>query len=406
MGTYGLTYDEYLESVSNPDKDKFAHRYAGRIRPDPVIKSDADLIREFLDERISSAGIVGATAKAEAGFLCSISRSFPDFKKMNTKTASSAFSSLRHGMKQNSARRAMQVFRTFIQWMHDEKINTNIDLEKIKKIRSPAPNYDTKKASDMLTGKEVNDLISACKNDRDRAIISLLYEGSLRPIEIISATWGDLNFDRYGAQFTTSKKTGKPRYIRLILAAPYLLKWKNNYPGKITNDSPLFVSAKRPTKALTRPGLKTIFDVILSNSNIDKKISPYYLRHSRITAMQREEIPDSVIKLQAWGSVRSNMLATYSHLVNNDVDRILLTRAGIVTEMEKENDDSLKSRQCPNCGKIHTPTTKFCDDCGTGLTKEAKDERQMSLNKVRELAQNMTKEQLVEAMSIALARGK
>jgi hypothetical protein len=123
--------------------------------------------------------------------------------------------------------------------------------------------------------------------------------------------------------------------------------------------------------AITQSGIKTLFYGLLNKAEITKKISPYYLRHSRITSMIADEIPQSVVMLQAWGNLSSKMMSTYTHLQNADIDRILLTRAGVVTEDIKRDDTILKPRQCPNCGKVHTPTTRFCDECGTALTGEA-----------------------------------
>lgn len=371
MASFGASYNEFLEAAATPGLVKFTKRYNGRPAPAPVLKSDTELIRKHLDEAVVN-GLGEASAKTSASYLCAVSRQFPDFRKMDTHRAGAAFSALRVGMKPNSARRAMQILRMFLRWMNDEKINTNIDLKKIQKIKPPKQSYDTKQASNMLTGKEISLLIETAENDRDKALIAMIFEGSLRPIEAVEARWGDLNFDKYGAQFTTSKKTGIPRYIRLIMSAPYLLKWKNIYPGRATNDSHIFVSLNIPHGPIKRPTIKSTFDVLLKKSGITKKVTPYYLRHSRITSMIADEIPDSVVKLQAWGSLRSNMLSTYAHLQNHDVDRILLGRAGVITESETVKDESLKPRQCSFCGKIHTPTTRFCDECGKPLTDEAR----------------------------------
>jgi len=65
------------------------------------------------------------------------------------------------------------------------------------------------------------------------------------------------------------------------------------------------------------------------------------------------------------------MMGTYTHLSNADIDRVMLTRAGITT-IETKKDESLKPLQCSHCGKVHEPTAKFCIECGTPLTKEAK----------------------------------
>jgi len=367
---FGTSYIEFLEAAINPSDKKFTKRYNGRQRPGAIQKADANLIKKYLDECVTN-GLTEGSAKTSASYLAGIARQCPGLQTMDTQAAQAALTHIRQNMKANSARRAFGIMRAFIHWMNDEKVNTGIDLTKIQKVKTPKPDLTTKKASDMLSGKEITRLIEAAGNDRDKAMIAMMFEGSLRPIEVSAATWEDLNFDKYGAQFTTSKKTGKARYIRLIMGAPYLLAWKNRCPTATSGDAPIFVSFKNPHQQLTRGGIYANFMIILKKSGIKKNISPYYLRHSRITAMIADGIPDSIVKKQAWGSLTSNMLATYAHLTDTDVDKILLTRAGIIT-IETNKDESLKSRQCPHCGKINLPTSHFCDECGTGLTAEAK----------------------------------
>lgn len=399
---YGTSYIEFLEVAINPSDKKFEKRYQGRQLPGSILKADALLIKRFLDEAVMN-GLTPATAKTSASYLAGISRVSPGLEGMDTTGAGLAISNIRQNMKPNSARRAMGILKQFIRWMNDEQINTGIDLSKLQKIKPPRADTATKRASDMLSGDEIMKLIETAGNDRDRAMIAMIFEGSLRPVEASTAVWGDLNFDKYGCQFTTNKKTGKPRYIRLIMAAPYLLAWKNRYMLPITNESPIFISFKTPHQQLTRGGIYYIFMDILKRSGISKKISPYYLRHSRITAMIADGIPDSIVKKQAWGDLRSNQLATYAHLTDTDVDRILLTRAGIITADEKK-DESLKSRQCPHCGKIHTPTTKFCDECGTPLTKDAEKARDDLVPQIE--SEEFTREDIDKAMAVLRAMQK
>jgi len=397
MTSYGASYKEFLEAAITPGLEKYQKRYNGRPKPAPVQKNDAVLIEKYLTE-CETNGLNPATLKTSASYLCVASRISPGFLEMDTNKAGTIFNAIRQGMKPNSARRAMSILRGFLNWMNEEKINTKIDLKRIQKIKFPKPDTSTKVASNMLTGKEIGLLIEAAGNDRDKAMVAMIYEGCLRPIEAVEATWADLNFDKHGAQFTTNRKTGISRYIRLIMASPYLLKWKNNYPGKITNGSRIFVSLNEPHAPITRPTVKSTFDILLKKSGIQKKVTPYYLRHSRITTMQDEEIPDSVIKLQAWGHQRTNQLATYSHIGNKSVDRILLTRAGIITDTEKTKEESLNPRQCPHCGKVHTPTTRFCDECGTPLTGQAKQSQRDIMTVIDE--KEYTAEDIDKAMKI------
>lgn len=64
--------------------------------------------------------------------------------------------------------------------------------------------WSTKKPTDMLTKKQVLLAIEACTNSRDRAMISMLYDGSLRPVDLRKLTWEDVIFDEYGALIWTT----------------------------------------------------------------------------------------------------------------------------------------------------------------------------------------------------------
>ena len=119
--------------------------------------------------------------------------------------------------------------------------------------------------------------------------------------------------------------------------------------------------------------------------------------------MIADEIPESIVKTQGWGSVNSRMLGTYTHLSNADVDRVLLTRAGITTADTKK-DESLKPRQCSHCGKVHTPTRKFCDECGTPLTKEAEKARDDLVPQIE--AEDFTRDEIDKAISVLKALQK
>ena len=45
--------------------------------------------------------------------------------------------------------------------------------------------------------------------------------------------------------------------------------------------------------------------------------------------MVTQKIPESVIKLQAWGNIATPMMATYTHLSNDQMDDVLLEAAGV-----------------------------------------------------------------------------
>ncbi len=111
----------------------------------------------------------------------------------------------------------------------------------------------TKVASDLLTTEEITAMVGACTRSSERAIIMMLYEGGFRIGEIGGMKWGDLTFDKWGVIANVNFKTGKPRYVRLIMSREALAKWKNDYPAKpVTNEMPVFIT-EHQTHSLTGP---------------------------------------------------------------------------------------------------------------------------------------------------------
>ncbi len=198
MEYYGLEVMDYLKEAVNP------RPYRNRPVPKPVSQEDADLIEEFVSDLSGTQGIKPSTAKVTATYLCMFAREAPGFRTLKTSKVVSTISMFRGKFKQNTMMRLIPVTKRFLTWLVKEGHNSTLDLEKVKEIKAPGLDLENRKASEMLTADEIQKMIRVCKNSRDRALLALLYEGALRPIEIVKATWGDVKFDKHGAQFNTN----------------------------------------------------------------------------------------------------------------------------------------------------------------------------------------------------------
>lgn len=243
-------------------------------------------------------------------------------------------------------------------------------LKAIHGLERPDADMMTKTRADLLTESEIKKMVEACDSTRDRCIIMMLYDGGFRIGEIGKLTWRQIAFDQYGAVVNVDEKTGTPRYVRLLASAPYIAKWKDDYPFDPTGDNLVFVShQKKPL------GYNTIYRQIrriAERAGIRTKVHPHIFRHSRVTALMEKKIPESIIKKMMWGSLTSDMLARYGHLVSTSTDDALLESAGI-RRTERKEDNALAPRQCPVCHLINAPTSRFCSQCGTSLTEEARE---------------------------------
>lgn len=243
-----------------------------------------------------------------------------------------------------------------------------------------------KKASDMLTKEEVTRLIQAGSNFRDRALVSVLYDGGLRPIECACMKWEDLKFDDYGAVLNTSEKTGKPRYIRLTLSVP-ALKELRTYADKTGAVFKAFNHGRPPGKWSHAPGetpglsphrINDLIQELATIAGITKRVHAHLLRHSRATHLLEDGVSESVIKMIFWGSIDTPMLATYAHVSNRHIDDEMLGNAGIKKSSIEVKKSSLKPVQCPECHTINLPGSRICSTCGIGFTDEARIEYKMA----------------------------
>jgi len=92
-------------------------------------------------------------------------------------------------------------------------------------------------------------MLNACFTSRDRALISMLYEGGFRVKELGTLTWEQVTFDDHGLIVNVNMKTEKPRYVRMVASAPLLAQWKNDYPCAISPQGMVFISnLRRPLK--------------------------------------------------------------------------------------------------------------------------------------------------------------
>ncbi len=262
------------------------------------------------------------------------------------------------------------ILRFFLKWMI-EKGFSKIPLKELDMIKDPKRPGTVRKSSDLLTKEELEALIRACRRDVDRALIYTAYEGALRPGEVCQLRWQDLVFDDDGVKMNVEFKTRKPRYIRLVMAKEHLARWRANYPGDPIGEALVFLS--RFGHPFVHSTLTKQLQNIARRAGITKKITPHLLRHCRVTDLISSGAQESIVSLMCWGSVGSQMMKKYLHLSGVQVDDEIARLYGIRPAGRPKKGEEFKPRQCPSCGEVSSPTTRFCSHCGRSLTGEARD---------------------------------
>jgi|GEM_PF-1062035 integrase len=277
----------------------------------------------------------------------------------------------------NYRRQMISAFKWVSKWLAER--GHDIKIEKVDKIKLPRPQWKTKTPEDMLTQDEVYQAIDACQNPRDACLVAMLFDASCRSIELLSLTWGSVNFDPRGAKFSTNRKTGYKRDIRLTFSVPYLVKWKDQYPGEPTGNNPVFVTwykmdGRTRNREMTKDALDRVM-IRLRERTGNQKLKPGIFRPSKISADVADGYDLPYVMLKNWGNLKTGMIDLYTNISSDYIDRQALEMAGLEKALVKEKRKDLgklKPIECPFCEFINVPTAQFCIECGQPITPEAR----------------------------------
>jgi integrase/recombinase XerD len=269
--------------------------------------------------------------------------------------------------KQNTINTYIRIVKPFLLWLVENDYN-KLPEKKLQKIKAPPVDRHTTNPDEIITTQEILDMLTACQNSRDRALLSTLYESGCRIGELALLTWRDLIFDKYGVRlYITDTKTKKRRYARLTMSLQYLSTWKCDTTDSFP-DARVFVNlkSKEPLEYYT---VVRLLERVRSRAGISRRITPHLFRKSRITHMVAQNYQESVIKQSMWGNLSTEMFSTYVCLAEQDIDAEILDKAGI--ERKSDIPNPLAPIPCPNCHHVNPPTSDWCNQCGMALSTTA-----------------------------------
>jgi len=249
---------------------------------------------------------------------------------------------------------------------------------------------------DLLSREEVQDLIEACTNNRDKALISVLYESGTRIGELLSLGLNNVSFDDKGVIVQVYGKTGSRR-IRLIESERHLRNWIQDHPAD-DQKAPLWVKVEQfegDFSKLRYGAVRGMLKKKAEKAGIDKnKVFPHNFRHSRATELANDLTEAQMCEYFGWVQ-GSDQPATYVHLSGRDIDKEILNLHGIKTEDQEEE----KPKRCHVCGKINPPSEDYCRNCMRPLSREAAekaDKAEESMNSLQDwmIENDVSKEEL------------
>ncbi|MGC9208794.1 MAG: tyrosine-type recombinase/integrase [Nitrososphaeria archaeon] len=244
-----------------------------------------------------------------------------------------------------------KILKRFIKWLKTGSLDKSVPFPpEVSWIQVEVKPNERKKI-EVLTDDEIESMIKAAGNARDRALIAVLAEGGFRIGEILPARIKDVTFDERGARIVVTGKTG-PRIVRLITSAAALAKWIEEHPRSRDPDAFLWPSLSPNRKHVDRPlsyqKAARILKEIARKAGVQKRIYPHLFRHTAATRDSRYLSDRELILKYGWAG-DSSMPGTYAHLSGADLDdKLLAIYAGRPVETIRPKFAPII---CPKCGQ-------------------------------------------------------
>ncbi len=187
---------------------------------------------------------------------------------------------------------------------------------------------------EILTVPEIQQLIDATKNTRDRALVACLYETGVRVSELLALNLADVarkDVDGgpriYVLWFHTTKTDGTEHQGFVVESMPVFEAWLKSHPYRSDPEAPLFTDYRGRVRMSRIAAWHVVTDAAAA-AQLGKHVWPHLFRHSRATHLLARGVPETQVrKLLGWVP-GSSMLSRYAHLTNADAEAALLKSEG------------------------------------------------------------------------------
>jgi hypothetical protein len=215
----------------------------------------------------------------------------------------------------------------------------------------------------ILTPKEVEQLVAAAPSLRDRALILVLYETGCRASEACALKLRHVarTNDHFEVWFEKVKGGEQKHFAFIVEGAGLLGKWLEAHPFREDPEAPLFPSISG--NHLEHVGLWSIIKRVGRRAFPGRRIWPHQLRHSRVSHLLALGAKEATVKeLMGW-TPNSPMIGRYAHFRKADTKRGYFEALGrkapeeVKLERPDFNDPRLGAVKPMLPGPVHRPTS-------------------------------------------------
>jgi integrase/recombinase XerD len=296
------------------------------------------------------------------------------------------------GLKSSTQNEYIINIRLFVAWAIDKKIMPPYDYFEDIKLNKRERNTSK---DNYFTRDDILAMLPHCKSQRDRALLSLMWDSGGRIGEMTNMDVK--HFKKVDNHYIAhlNGKTGE-RDVIISSCVPDVTHWLQQYGGK-AND-PLFPS--NMSGRLQPKSIENIIRILVQQAGIDtvnKKVNPHSTRHGRITELADKGVPESHLRLFAGWEDDSDMPSRYIHSKRIAMMKSILTADGYEPAkiMTQKPEPPMKPVKCSRCERENPADAIYCSLCGNVINEPKVLEIQAEQKKdEEERMQKMIKDQL------------
>jgi len=273
-----------------------------------------------------------------------------------------------HGLAEGTVRNYRKALRVFFaergeDWAEDIKIGA-----------SPERSVDP---DELLEDEEVNGLLEAAGNARDKCLVALLADTGLRIGAVASLRIRDIDLSGSNAMVSINEQAnvkGADGTMPLTWSEGYVTSYLNVHPRRNVDDAALIHQDGGyfdgdDDGALDYRYLARRIKDLADKAGIDReRVNTHNFRKTAISRWIREGLSEQAIKHRACWDVDSDMFKVYSGVRGEEMNDQILSHYDLDSEARAERPDL---EQCPRCQATLQPNHDFCPGCSAPLTAGA-----------------------------------
>jgi integrase/recombinase XerD len=220
--------------------------------------------------------------------------------------------SLKGKNKENSIETKKTIIKKYFQWCSREDI--------VKHLQINRPKCSLKR-EDILDTTDVSRMIDATESPLYKALISFLFESGARIGEVLRLKFNDIQETDEGMIINISAtKTGNEYRRNIFPTSTQYIRNLIMYANLSDKNKLFYVTENAANRMLKKIGKK---------AGIKKPVSCHKFRHAQATDMVIRGYQESIIRKKLGWTDDSRMIATYTHLVDDDVINATLEKSGM-----------------------------------------------------------------------------